>query len=257
MHRISALVSGLALGLVTVMLLPVAITADRLNWPLAQTLPMWWHCFALARLGVRVTEIGAPAPDRPLLITPNHSSWLDIPILASRMPLSFVAKSEVATWPLVGLFARLQHCIFVERDRRARTGLTTGELARRLSAGDAMVLFPEGTSSDGNGVVPFRSALLGAAAAALGDGPGAVVWIQPVAIRYRRLQGLPIGRSDRPRVAWYGDMDLAPHLLTVFLLRAIDVEVIWGEPILFGIKTDRKLLANDLEQRVRTMLAGT
>jgi 1-acyl-sn-glycerol-3-phosphate acyltransferase len=256
MHRVSAVFSGILLLTVTLALLPVEMIADRLNWPMARTLPVWWHRFALDRLGVRIAESGLPAPDRPLLITANHSSWLDICVLASRMPLSFVAKSEVASWPLFGLFARLQRCVFVERDRRARTGATTSQLADRLASGDAMVLFPEGTSSDGNGVLPFRSALLGAATATLGKTEDAVVWVQPVALRYRRLQGLPIGRFERPRVAWYGDMDLVPHLLAVFSLRALDVELIWGEPIPFDATTDRKRLAYELEQRVRAMMVA-
>jgi 1-acyl-sn-glycerol-3-phosphate acyltransferase len=256
MHRVSAVLSGLALVAVTLALLPVQVLANRADWALARHLPVWWHGFVLARLGLHVTEIGHPGKDRPLLITANHSSWLDISVLASRRPMSFVAKSEVARWPLFGALARLQRCVFVERERRARTGATTSELGQRLANGDVMVLFPEGTSSDGNGVLPFRSALLGAAAAALEKADISVVWVQPVAIRYRRLQGLPIGRFERPRVAWYGDMDLVPHLLTVFSLRALDVEVIWGEPIVFGAKSDRKLMAFDLEQRVRRMMVG-
>ena len=256
MQRISAFISGLLLVTVTLVLLPVQMLADRLDRPLARRLPVWWHGFALSRLGVRIRETGTPCQDRPLLITANHSSWLDIPILGSRMPLSFVAKSEVAKWPIFGLFARLQRCVFVERERRARTGATTTELADRLVAGDAMVLFPEGTSSDGNEVLPFRSALLGAATAAIRGTDGSIVRVQPVAILYERLQGLPIGRYDRPRIAWYGDMDLVPHLLGVFLLRAIDVEIIWGEPVDLTGDFDRKRLAVELQQRVSEMVAG-
>jgi len=254
MHRVSAVFSGLILVMVTLALLPVQLLADRCGLSLAGRLPHWWHGFALDQLGVRVVETGAASHDRPLLIVANHSSWLDIPVLASRLPLAFVAKSEVAGWPVFGLFARLQRCVFVERERRARTGVAAGVLADRLAAGDAMVLFPEGTSSDGNGVLPFRSALLGAAAGALTKSAADTVWIQPVAIVYRRLQGLPIGRFERPRVAWYGDMDLVPHLLGVFALRALDVEVIWGDPVSFGSASDRKIVAADLEQRVRRML---
>jgi len=254
MHRVSAVFSGLILVMVTLALLPVQLLADRCGLSLAGRLPRWWHGFALDQLGVRVVETGAASHDRPLLIVANHSSWLDIPVLASRLPLAFVAKSEVAGWPVFGLFARLQRCVFVERERRARTGVAAGVLADRLAAGDAMVLFPEGTSSDGNGVLPFRSALLGAAAGALTKSAADTVWIQPVAIVYRRLQGLPIGRFERPRVAWYGDMDLVPHLLGVFALRALDVEVIWGDPVSFGSASDRKIVAADLEQRVRRML---
>jgi 1-acyl-sn-glycerol-3-phosphate acyltransferase len=254
MHRVSAFLSGLLLILVTVVVLPVAMLSHARGWQLVQTLPVWWHRFALARLGVRVIETGAPVTGGPLLVTSNHCSWLDIPVLGSRMPLSFVAKSEVARWPIFGLFARLQRCVFVDRQRRGKTGETTSEIAARLGQGNIMVLFAEGTSSDGNEVLPFRSALLGAAKAALGEADGAIVWVQPVAIIYRRLQGLPIGRSDRPRIAWYGDMDLFPHLIAMFAMRALDVEVIWGVPVPFDVGTDRKALAAELERRVREMV---
>lgn len=262
MSRIGAISAAIGLIVVTMVVLPVQILADRFNWPLARRLPVWWHRFALVRLGFRVTEIGAPAAGRPLLLVPNHASWLDIPLLGSRMPLSFVAKSEVARWPIFGLLARLQRCVFVERERRTKTGDVARDIGARLAEGDVMVLFAEGTSNDGNGVLPFRSALMGAATAAMtASGPDgtthATVWIQPVAIRYARIHGLPVGRADRPKLAWYGDMDLLPHLKAVFALRAVDVEIVWGEPIAAVPGTDRKRLAGDLETRVRGLLHGT
>lgn len=257
MTRASAILSAILLVAVTLVALPIELLADRFNWPLARSLPVWWHRFALKRLGFRVTEVGHVARERPLLLLPNHSSWLDIPILGSRMPLSFVAKSEVASWPVFGLFARLQRCVFVERERRARTGDVARHIGARLADGDVMVLFAEGTSNDGNGVLPFRSALLGAATSAMGDSGTMgheTVWIQPVAIRYTRIHGLPIGRADRPKLAWYGDMDLIPHLGGVFLLRAVDVEIVWGEPVAFTRAANRKAIAVELESCVRQLL---
>ena len=94
MNRISAFSSASLLVVVTLFALPLQMLANRMRWPLGRHLPVWWHRFALARLGARVVEVGSPANDRPLLLTANHASWLDIPVLASRMPLSFVAKSE-------------------------------------------------------------------------------------------------------------------------------------------------------------------
>lgn len=261
MSRLGAISAAIGLIAVTLIMLPIQIVADRFNWPLARRLPVWWHRLALARLGFRVTEIGAPAVDRPLLLVPNHASWLDIPLLGSRMPLSFVAKSEVSRWPIFGLLARLQRCVFVERERRTKTGEVARGIGARLAGGDVMVLFAEGTSNDGNGVLPFRSALLGATTAAMtAESPDgtthASVWVQPVAIRYATIQGLPVGRADRPKLAWYGDMDLLPHLKAVFSLRAVDVEIIWGEPVAVVAGLDRKRLARDLEVRVRALLQG-
>lgn len=251
MRKLAAILAVMRLAAITSIALPLQMLAVKAGWRLAATLPVWWHRRALSALGARVHVTGAPVTDRPLLITPNHVSWLDIPVIAALMPISFVAKSEVADWPLFGLFAKLQRCVFVDRTRRSATGRATSELGSRLADGDCMVLFPEGTSSTGDVVLPFRSALLGAARAAITDGGHQRVWVQPLTLAYTRLGGLPIGRAERPRVGWYGDMDLPPHLWGVFLAGGLDVEVIWGEAVPFDEGTDRKRLTAQLETRVR------
>lgn len=247
----------LGLVLLTLAAIPIQMLAVRRGWRLAATLPVWWHRRALAAIGVRVRTIGTPCRDRPLLITPNHVSWLDISLIGSLMPLSFVAKAEVAGWPLFGLFAKLQRTVFVDRTRRTDTARVNGEIAARLTSGDAMVLFPEGTSSNGTHVLPFRSALIGAARAALVGGGHERVWVQPLAIAAMRLDGLPMGRAGRPLVAWYGDMEMIPHLIGVILAGPLDIDLVWGDPIPFDETTDRKLLARALERNVRGLLAAT
>ncbi|TBW36414.1 1-acyl-sn-glycerol-3-phosphate acyltransferase [Siculibacillus lacustris] len=254
MIRVVAVLALLRLAAITVAALPVQWVALRLGSSLADRLPVWWHRRALATLGVRVTPRGTPSSERPLLITANHASWLDISVIGSLGPVSFVAKSEVATWPVFGLLAKLQRCVFVDRTRRSATGRTAGELGDRLAAGDPMVLFPEGTSSPGDGVLPFRSALLGAARAAILDSGHTRVVVQPMAVVYTRIGGMPIGRADRHRVAWYGDMDLIGHLWGVCIAGGLDVEVVWGEPQIFEATTDRKALAATLETSVRDQL---
>ena len=129
-----------------------------------------WQRFVCFLIGIRITVTGAPAAERPLLLLSNHNSWLDIPILAAVAPVSFIAKKEVAGWPVVGFLAKAQRSVFVDRTRRHATGAHADEVASRLSKGDIMVLFAEGTSSDGNKVLPFRSALVGAAQMAIGEG---------------------------------------------------------------------------------------
>ncbi|MDJ0930885.1 lysophospholipid acyltransferase family protein [Breoghania sp.] len=247
------------LTVVTLILLPVQWLAVRFEWGIRRTVPVLFHRIVCRLLGVRVIERGRMARERSLLLTSNHMSWLDIPVLGSRVPLSFVAKSEVATWPIFGIFARLQRSVFVDRQRRSATGRTMSEIARRMTDGDAMVLFAEGTSSDAATVLPFRTALIGAAQAALaGDGnSGATVWVQPLAIVYTRLQGLLLDQRTRPLIAWYGDMDLAPHLWRLLKKGAVDVEVIWGEPVAVAPGSDRKALARQLEEAVRTAVTDT
>jgi 1-acyl-sn-glycerol-3-phosphate acyltransferase len=164
----------------------------------------------------------------------------------------FVAKREVATWPIFGLLARLQRSVFVDRTRRHKVDEVNAEIAERLAEGDPVVLFAEGTSSDGNRVLPFRTALIGAARDALAKAGGAEqIYIQPLSIAYTGLLGLPMGRQHRPTAAWYGSLDLIPHLTAVMRRGALDAVITWGETIVYDGGTDRKLLAKQLETAVR------
>ncbi|OJY37192.1 MAG: hypothetical protein BGP06_00095 [Rhizobiales bacterium 65-9] len=224
-------------------LAPLQLLALRLGWPLAGRLPVLFHRVAWKMLGLRVRQEGAMTAGRPLLIVSNHTSWLDIVTLGGVAPLSFIAKSEVSTWPAVRTLARLQRTIFVDRARRSATAKVAGSIGERLAGGDPIVLFGEGTTSDGHRTLPYRSALIGAAQAIEGE---AAALIQPVAIAYPRRNGLPVGRAGRSAIAWHGDMDLAPHLLALLGGGRIEAVVIWGEPVATGPGTDRKRLAAEL-----------
>ena len=145
-------------------------------------------------------QIGAPTALRPALFASNHVSYTDITVLGSLIVGSFVAKSEVAGWPLFGWLAKLQRTVFVDRRVRS-TASQRDAMTSRLAAGDALILFPEGTSGDGNRVLPFKSALFGAAEKMQQIEP---IPVQPVSIAYTRLDGIPLGRLLRPFFAWYG-----------------------------------------------------
>jgi lyso-ornithine lipid O-acyltransferase len=172
-------------------------------------------------------------------------------VIGSLTPLSFVAKSEVAGWPVIGWFAKLQRTVFVERSRRTHTASVNETVGRRLAGGDVIVLFPEGTSSDGNRVLPFRASLVGAARAALSDAALGRIHLQPLAITYTRRNGLPLTRRNRPEVAWYGDMDLAPHLAGILRGGALDARVTFSAPIPFDATTDRKRATAEAEAAAR------
>lgn len=244
-----------AVAVVTAIGLPLQWLALKLRLPAARTIPLIFHRTVLRLIGVRVSLKGEPSPSRPLLILSNHVSWLDICVVGSLTPLVFVAKSEVAGWPLIGLLARFQRTVFVDRRRRHATGAVNREIAERLKAGDPVVLFAEGTSSDGNRVLPFRTALVGAVREAF-DG-GADVTVQPLSVAYVRLQGVPSGRQHRPQVAWYGDMDLAPHLLEVVRQGAVDVEVTFGPGLAIDADHDRKAVTGEAEELVRAAFVAS
>lgn len=199
---------------------------------------------------VRITVIGARAKAPQTLIVANHVSWADIAVLSAVAPVVFVAKREVREWPLIGLAARAQKIVFVDRERRHKTADTVDEIAQRLAEGHPVVLFAEGTSSDGNRVLPFRSALIGAIETACANG---TVMIQPAAIAYTRQYGLPMGRQMRPLVAWYGSLDFMPHFTQFLRQGAVDAVVSFGEPFAADANADRKAVTKALETRVRAM----
>lgn len=243
-------------GIVTAIaaLLPFQVIAVRLSLPMQRRIPTLFHRLVCALLGVRIKVVGAPSLRRPLLIVSNHVSWVDISVITALAPVAFVAKREVASWPLFGLFAKLQRSVFVDRMRRHKTPEVNTEIAQRLADGDPVVLFGEGTSSDGNRVLPFRSALIGSARDALAAaGDVEHILIQPLSIAYVAFQGLPMGRQHRPIAAWYGTLDLFPHLRNIVRCGALDAVVSWGEPIAFDASSDRKIFARTLEAEVRRL----
>jgi 1-acyl-sn-glycerol-3-phosphate acyltransferase len=237
---------------------PVYIAAlwmfDKLKVPGRRPLTLYYCRMLCTLLRVRVRVIGNRAQHRPTLILCNHVSWLDIVVISSICPIAFVAKREVASWPLVGITARLMGTVFVDRTRRHETVEVNAAIARRLGEGDPVVLFAEGTSSDGNRVLEFRSALVGAVAQL---DPAHTVMLQPASIGYTRVQGIPMGRRHRPLVAWYGDLDFTPHFKEFIRRGDVDVTVSFGAPVPFDSDADRKAVARSLEASVRRLMVAT
>jgi len=131
--------------------------------------------------------------DRAVLYVSNHGSWADIVVIGSVAPVAFVAKREVASWPLVGVTVKIQRTVFVARTRRHRAAGAVADFVKRLKDGLSVVLFAEGTSSDGNRVLPFRSALLGAVEEASAHAGNIV--IQPMSISYTGCTASPWAAS--------------------------------------------------------------
>ncbi|WP_137388312.1 lysophospholipid acyltransferase family protein [Rhodoligotrophos defluvii] len=239
------------LGLITPSLMVLQWLFLRF-WPKgARQLPHHYHRLVARIIGMRITVQGTRPEPGPCLIAANHCSWLDIVALSAVAPLSFIAKSEVAAWPLFGTFARLQRTVFVDRQRRVKVTSSRDEIRERLAGGERLVLFPEGTSTDGMRVLPFKSALLGAAETVVDGRP---VPVQPLTIVYTGYRGVLMDRWLRPAYTWYGDMELAPHLWRVLQLGPFEVTVELHEPLTLAAVGSRKALACKAEQKVRAGL---
>ena len=209
-----------------------------------------------AVLRIRVRVVGEPVRDRAVLFVSNHVSWADILAIGSIVPIAYVSKSEVAKWPMVGTAAKSQRTVFVDRSRRHQTGDAIAEIVQRLAGGTSVVLFAEGTSSDGNRVLPFRSALVGAVKEASARAESGIL-IQPMSICYTGLNGIPMGRQHRPTVAWYGDLDFMPHIKAYIERGAIDAVVSYGDPVAADGSADRKAMTRSLEGAVRAITSAT
>lgn len=244
--------------LFTFPLMPVQLVLRKLSVTQARKFPHWYHKRVCRLLGVTIHAHGAVAEDRPVLLVSNHISWLDIPVLSAVAPVSFVAKSEVGTWPFISWLAKLQNSIFVDREQPRKVHNSASEIMERLQSGDHIVIFAEGTSSDGNQVLPFKTSLFSVAkprgghSAAVEQG----IYVQTIGIAYTHLYGLPLGRRGRPTVAWYGDMEIASHAWALLKRGPLDVHVWIGEPVKLSGFRDRKELAAFTERQVREAVAG-
>lgn len=217
---------------------------------------MFFYRILRRLLRLRVRVVGTPLTGQPVIFISNHMSWIDIAAIGATVPANFVAKREVRDWPLIGLTAELIGTVFVDRTRRQQTAEVNAQIAKRLARNRSVVLFAEGTSSDGNRVLQFRSALVGAAAAFLSsDSSRQDIVLQPLSISYTHVNGLPMGRRQRPFVAWYGDADFLPHLRDFLRLGAVDAVLAFGDPVPFS-GTDRKMAAKSIEWTVRQLTSA-
>jgi len=236
--------------------IPVQMVALALRLRFAKRWPVIYHRACTRLLGIEVVVKGERSHAKSTLFLANHSSYVDIMVLGSLIPGSFVAKAEVAGWPLFGLLAKLQRTVFVDRRARLVAG-QRDEMLRRLAKGDNLILFPEGTSSDGNHILPFKSALLSVAELEVDGGP---IPVQPVSIAYTHLDGIPMGRHFRPFYAWYGDMDMASHIWQMAGLGLARVTVEFHPVITLASIGSRKALAREAQRLVAgglaTALAG-
>ena len=193
-------------------------------------------------LGIRFESTGAPMTGSGAVVA-NHSSWLDIFALNARKRIYFVSKSEVAGWPGIGFIARATGTVFIRRDRR-EAAAQVAVFRTRLAAGHKLLFFPEGTSTDGLQVLPFKPTLF---AAFFDDALRETLQIQPVTVNY-----IAPPRADPRFYGWWGDMALGPHLLhTLAAKRQGAVHVIYHTPVQVSSFADRKALARAVEDAVR------
>lgn len=197
----------------------------------------WWSRRALRSLGVRLRWDQEP-PQGAYFLVANHLSYLDIPVLASRVPCSFVAKAEIAGWPIAGHLCRSVDTLFIDRSRKRDLPRVLAEVRRLLDAGRSVAVFPEGTSGSGDALMPFRSSLL--------DLPASLdVPVLHATLHYRAPPGWPVARES---IHWWGAAPLLPHAVALLQLPWIEAQVLLSpEPLR---DADRRRLSERLETAI-------
>ena len=257
LHVLRAFFIAVAFVTFTAPLMLVQLAFIAVNSRYMVTFPHWYHKQVCRLMGIRVLISGDINPKQPTLFVSNHTSWVDITVLSSVLPVSFVAKKEVASWPFFGWLAKLQRTVFVDRERRSASIDATSAIGARLLEGDRVVLFAEGTSNDGNKILPFKTALFSAIKISDDDRSRQKqpIKLQTITIAYTKRHGLPLGRHGRPIIAWYGDMDLVQHMWNVFKQGPYDVNVHVSAPLENSEWQDRKILAKISHQNVSEQLS--
>ena len=235
---------------------PLQFVVTRLNLPRWNVLPRLFHRLCCMFLGLKVSVIGQPDQSRPTLLVCNHISWTDVLAIGSIANFTFVAKSEVAKWPFVGFMASMQKTIYVDRKRRSDAGRTSTEMAARLADGGAVLLFAEGQTDTGTHVLPFRSALVGAAQAAMKQAGAIEVSIQPVTIAYTHLQGLPLSRNDLALIKWMKSKSMGENIAELLSGGVKRATVAFGTPVPLASSDNRKEVTKRCEGEVRRMLVS-
>lgn len=216
----------------------------------------WWQVAASRIFGVNVRVHGQPHEDGQTIYISNHISYIDIPTLGSVVKGVFVARGDLAGWPLFGFLATLQQTAFISRDRQ-NARAEKENLERLVKEGKNLILFAEGTSTDGTAVMPFKSSLF----SLMFDETGAArnLMVQPVTIRVASVDGQPVENGPGPirdSYTWHGDMTLAPHIMQRARGKGAVVDIFFHPPRSPAVYNgDRKALAADCYNDVARLIS--
>lgn len=235
-----AILRAVVLVLWMLLLLPIVLVLWLLQLKkLRAKAAQFFHVVTLAILGLRIKQHGQPSDIRPLLVVSNHTSYIDIFVMGAQLPISFTPKSEIRDWPVIGFLCVLADCVFVER-RRAMIDAARAEMAKRINEGRVLCLFPEGTTSNGVELKPFKSGFFSLA-------EDHHLSVQPASITYTHIGREPITDATREMVAWVGEATFFGHFWNMLGMPGIRAILRWHAPITHTDFPDRKALTKAAE----------
>ena len=220
---------------IILLLIPIQFIFVQFKMRLRKYIPIVFHKILLKILGVKVKLIGQNTSVRPLILAGNHTSYLDIIILGSIMPICFIAKEEIKYWFLFGFLAKMQNTIFIKR-KNYKTLESLNSINRELNDKSAVVLFPEGTTNSGKKVLNFKSSLFN-----LFENNN-TLRLQNFSLCYTHVNDMPIDNRTRPQISWYGDMNIISHLSNFLKISCVHATVVF-HPIIPLKGLDRKSIS--------------
>ena len=224
--------------ILTFTLLPFQIIIILFFTKFVYIIPAFYHKICCKILGIKIKKTGKISDSEPTFFVSNHASYLDIIILSSLFKSSFVAKKEISSWPLFGILAKLQNTVFIDRkigSIKEQENLIINHLKNKNN----LVIFPEGTSSNGNQVLPFKSPLFNI----FQNKDNSKIYIQTITIIYKKVNGITLNRVGRRDITWHSNMDLLPNMINFLKKMSIEVEIIFNEKFIPKTSLDRKKLA--------------
>ncbi len=207
------------LFLIILALAPIQFILVKIKLKYRIYIPIIFHKILLKILGVKVKLIGQKTSIRPLILAGNHTSYIDIIILGSIMPICFIAKQEIKSWFLFGFLAKMQNTIFIKR-KNFKTLENIKSINNDLGSNSAVVLFPEGTTNSGKKILNFKSSLFNIFE------NNNTLRLQNFSLCYTHVNGMPIDNRTRPLISWYGDMNIVKHLLNFLKLSSVNATLI-------------------------------
>ena len=228
---------------IILLLIPIQFIFVQFKMRLRKYIPIVFHKILLKILGVKVKLIGQNTRVRPLILAGNHTSYLDIIILGSIMPICFIAKEEIKYWFLFGFLAKMQNTIFIKR-KNYKTLESLNSISKELDNKSAVVLFPEGTTNSGKKVLNFKSSLFN-----LFENNN-TLRLQNFSLCYTHVNDMPIDNRTRPQISWYGDMNIISHLSNFLKISCVNATVVF-HPILPLKGLDRKSISVSSVKQVK------
>jgi len=217
----------------------IMLVFHRGKW--SYNIPCLWQIGVCHIFRIKIKTIGSPLNSEQVIYVSNHLSYLDIPAIGGLLKASFVAKKEVASWPLFGFLSKLQQTAYISRDK-SDARQAKNNLENMLAKGKSLIIFPEGTSTDGKEVIPFKSSLF---SIAFKDGLG-TLYIQPITIKMEAVDNREVKtQKDRDIYSWHINMDtpLAKHLWLFAQSKGAQISITFHSPVKVSDFKDRKTLA--------------